>query len=127
MKIQSKWSETMSIVTFLFVIGLFFCPECIFSFQILLNFQLALKEKVIFAKTKTSLNFTYLLSTVQKRPRFTTKMCLDIKIHSFFGSFATETFCGDFQTPWQTVAMFLFLCKKGRKKIPKLTFLDFIF
>ena len=42
----------MSIVTFLFVIGLFFCPECIFSFQILLNFQLALKEKVIFAKTK---------------------------------------------------------------------------
>lgn len=86
-KIQSKWSETMSIVTFLFVIGLFFCPECIFSFQILLNFQLALKEKVIFAKTKTSLNFTYLLSTVQKRPRFTTKMCLDIKIHSFFGFF----------------------------------------
>ena len=52
----------MSIVTFLFVIGLFFCPECIFSFQILLNFQLALKEKVIFAKTKTSLNFTYRVS-----------------------------------------------------------------
>ena len=59
----------MSIVTFLFVIGLFFCPECIFSFQILLNFQLALKEKVIFAKTKTSLNFTYLLSTVQKKAK----------------------------------------------------------
>ena len=68
-KIQSKWSETMSIVTFLFVIGLFLCPECIFSFQILLNFQLALKEKVIFAKTKSSRTFTYLLSYGPKKAK----------------------------------------------------------
>ena len=107
----------MSIVTFLFVIGLFFCPECIFSFQILLNFQLALKEKVIFAKTKTSLNFTYLLSTVQKRPRFTTKMCLDIKIHSFFGVFLQlRHFVVIFKHRGKQLQCFCFCAKKGEKK-----------